>query len=138
MRAYFEEGSRRAFFKYSSSINGNTRPGQATGVTASSTKNTVTVKWNGQINVAGYIVYRLNDNGKWVRVKTITNKNTTSYTDKKLSGNTIYKYCVVAYYKKSGNNVRTDRSKTVSIMTKPANARSVSVIPSKNNSIPRL
>ena len=52
VRAYFEEGSRRAFFKYSSSINGNTRPGQATGVTASSTKNTVTVKWNGQINVA--------------------------------------------------------------------------------------
>lgn len=135
VRAYFEEGSRRAFFKYSSSINGNTRPGQATGVTASSTKNTVTVKWNGQINVAGYIVYRLNDNGKWVRIKTITNKNTTSYTDKKLSGNTIYKYCVVAYYKKSGSNVRTDRSKTVSIMTKPANARSVSVIPSKNNSV---
>lgn len=135
VRAYYESDGCRAFFKYSDSTNNKTKPGKVNGLSGSTTKNSATIQWNGQVNVAGYYVYRLNKDSKWTRIKTIKNKNTTSYTNKNLKGNTIYKYCVVAFYKKADSTVRTTRSNTLSVMTKPANVKGVSVIPAKNGKV---
>ena len=61
-----------------------------------------------------------NDANKWSHLKTIKNKNTTSFTHTGLTGNKEYTYSVIAYYTKSGKNTNTDRSDSVTVLTKPA------------------
>lgn len=85
----------------------------ATGLKATNTtKNSVALKWNKVAGASGYEVYR---NGK--KVGTIKKGSTVTFTDKKLSKNTTYKYTVKAYKVVSKKNVYGDVSATLSVKT---------------------
>jgi len=120
VRAYYVEDGKKAYFDYSNVATGNTKPGKVSDVTVSATKNSATIRWNPQVNVSGYKIYVKNDANKWSHLKTIKNKNTTSFTHTGLTGNKEYTYSVIAYYTKSGKNTNTDRSDSVTVLTKPA------------------
>ena len=52
-----------------------------------------------KVNVTGYEIYRSTNKKSWYKIKTITNKNTTSYNNTKLKLNKTYYYKVRAYKK---------------------------------------
>ena len=97
VRAYYVEDGKKAYFDYSNVATGNTKPGKVSDVTVSATKNSATIRWNPQVNVSGYKIYVKNDANKWSHLKTIKNKNTTSFTHTGLTGNKEYTYSVIAY-----------------------------------------
>lgn len=71
----------------------------------SKAKRTNTIKWKKNKEADGYIVYFAKKiNGKYKKLKTITNRNTTTYTHKKLTNGKAYYYKIVSYKKtKNGN-----------------------------------
>ncbi|MCD7741564.1 MAG: glycoside hydrolase family 5 protein [Ruminococcus sp.] len=80
-------------------------PKKVTGFTATSTQTTVTLSWDKVANCTGYRIYRYNSSTKkWVKVKTIKSKTTTTWTDKCLLGSKTYKYRIKAYKKVDGTN----------------------------------
>lgn len=76
-------------------------PKKASAATISSvmgTEKNVTVKWNKQKKAKKYIVYRKKDNGKFVRVATMSRKK-KSFLDRKVSMNKRYSYRVAGIVK---------------------------------------
>lgn len=76
------------------------------------TKNkAVTVKWNKNSKVDGYVVYRMtNWEYEYKKVKSIKDKNTTSWTNKGLSNDEDYYFVVRSYKKIDGKYVYSDYS----------------------------
>ncbi len=67
----------------------------------------------------GYIIYRKTKGKKYTTVKTIDNKKTTSFTDKKTTYKTKYEFAVRAFYKnKKGKTIFTPYSNDCEIKTK--------------------
>ena len=76
----------------------------------SKAKRTNTIKWQKNKEADGYIVYFAKKlNGKYRKLKTIRNRNTTTYTHKKLTNGKAYYYKVVSY-KKTKNGTLTSKS----------------------------
>ena len=76
------------------------------------TKNkAVTVKWNKNSKVDGYVIYRMTNWGyEFQKVKSIKDKNTTSWTNKGLSNDDDYYFVVRSYKKVDGKYVYSDYS----------------------------
>ena len=76
------------------------------------TKNkAVTVKWSKNSKVDGYVIYRMtNWDYEYEKVKSVKDKNTTSWTNKGLSNNDDYYYVVRSYKKIDGKYVYSDYS----------------------------
>lgn len=55
------------------------------------------VSWNKNDAASGYYLYRQAGNGSWLKIADITNKNTTSYTDTKVTSGTNYRYRIIAF-----------------------------------------
>ena len=72
--------------------------------------NAIKVSWDKIIGANGYYVYRKNGT-KWSRIKTITNKDTLSYTNKGLTAGKTYTYTVVAYRTVNETKVRSNYDK---------------------------
>lgn len=66
--------------------------------TSSTQKSKVKINYKKVPNVTGYEIYR-KTKGNYVRIKTISNNNTLTYTDKNVKGGQTYYYKVRAYYK---------------------------------------
>ena len=64
---------------------------------------TIKLSWKKAANAKGYIIYRASSlNGKYGKIKTITNSSTLSYTDKNLTGGKKYYYMIKPYAKQDG------------------------------------
>lgn len=73
---------------------------------SSKKKSTNTITWKKVSEADGYIVYFSKKyEGSYTKLKTINNKNTTTYTHKKLKNGTAYYYKIVAYKNISGNKL---------------------------------
>ena len=66
-------------------------------LSATNSLGSVTVKWSKVQNADGYYVYRANDKKKWVKIGTVKNGDTLSFTDKNVESGKTYKYTVRAY-----------------------------------------
>ncbi|MFA9375111.1 MAG: leucine-rich repeat protein [Lachnotalea sp.] len=79
----------------------NVSIGKVDGLTAKKNKTTsITLTWNKQNNVKGYVIYRYDSaKKKYVKISTIKKASTVTYTDKKLSVSSTYQYKVRAYVK---------------------------------------
>ena len=76
----------------------------------SKAKKTNTIKWAKNKEADGYVVYYAKKvDGKYKKLKTIRNKNTTTYTHKKLTNGKVYYYKVMSY-KKTKNGKLTSKS----------------------------
>lgn len=75
----------------------NTLPSAVTGFTysARSTK-AILLKWNKNNSATGYVIEQYK-NGKWVKIKTVTNKSSVSYKVTGLKKATSYKFRIRAY-----------------------------------------
>ncbi len=66
-------------------------------ISAKQTVSGVMIKWSLSSDADGYYIYRKNKSGKYEKIATINNKNTTSYTDKKAYSSYENTYTVKAY-----------------------------------------
>ena len=65
-----------------------------------SLKKAIQIKWKKAAKADGYVIYRATfKNGTYKKIKTITKKTKTSYTDKKVKVNKKYYYKVKIYQK---------------------------------------
>ncbi|MGN0522255.1 MAG: fibronectin type III domain-containing protein [Eubacterium sp.] len=89
------------------------------------TSNAVKLNWDKQSDVSGYKIYRASSkNGKYELIKDITNKNTSSYSDKSVKYSNTYYYKIRSYVKKNGKAYYSSYSSVKSIkcsLSKPKN-----------------
>ncbi len=91
-----------------------------TGLTASSkTANTITLSWNRDSSVDGYIVEQYKD-GTWTVISDIKTNSTTSIVLSELSPFTQYKFRVRAYSNLAGSYIYGDYSSVLTVKTIPA------------------
>lgn len=64
---------------------------------AKSVSNGIRLKWSKKLGASGYYIYRKTGNGKWKKIKTVTNSKTVKYIDKKAKKGSTYKYRIRAY-----------------------------------------
>ena len=96
------------------------------------TKNSIKLKWNKVKGADGYVVYgaMCNSNGKINKLEKLSDTTKTTFTHKKLTKGTYYKYVVRAYKVVDGVETTISTSKTLHINTsggKYANYTSVKV-----------
>lgn len=97
--------------------------------TATSTKDSVTLKWSKVAGASGYRVYQYKNN-KWVKIKSVA---ANSYTVKSLKSATTYKFKIKPYAKTDSGTVWGDTSKTVTVKTvDPTKAKITSVTAATN------
>lgn len=63
----------------------------------SNVKAGVTVKWGEVIGADGYYVFRKTASGSWKRIKIVTGRSTTAFTDTTVKSGTTYYYTLQAY-----------------------------------------
>lgn len=102
VRAYTTTDTNTIWHVLSDAKTITTDPGEVTGLKITSAyTSSLTLKWNKQENVDGYIVYVWEpSNATWTRLAKISSKSTDTYTHKGLPHSTEYSYTVCAYYKK--------------------------------------
>ena len=122
-----EKGTAAEAYAIENGIKYVTKPSKVSKFKVSNkTANSITLKWNKDNSANGYIIKQYNK-GKWVNIKKITNKSTTSYKVTGLSATTTYKFRIVAY-----NKVGTTYmySKTASSVTGTTNPKAVTKLKS--------
>ena len=86
--------------------------GKLNTVVSLSVKNkTVSISWKKTTGATGYYIYRSGSkNGKFSKIKTITNGKTLKYTDKKVKTGNTYYYKVIPFAKITGKKVNSTSS----------------------------
>lgn len=109
------------------------RPGKVQNLSAlNQTKKTITLSWRKQTNVDGYVIYRYDDTKKkYIKIATIRNASTVTYTNKNLKKTTRYKYRVRSFKKFDGKIQYGSTSATLQATT-VSSAPTLSVTASKN------
>lgn len=74
-------------------------------------KTSVKISWKKQKGANGYILYKKSKNGKFVKLKKITNKQQIYYVDNKVKYNNVYTYAIKAYKKYRGKTYYSDFNK---------------------------
>lgn len=80
-------------------------------------EDSITLEWKAGGTATGYEVYRLESDGKYVKVATTTS---LSYTNKKLANSKAYQYVVRAYSQNSSGKVYSGFTQTLTANTTPA------------------
>lgn len=121
VRAYTTTESGTIWHVLSDALEVTTDPGQVSGLKIDAAfQNYITLKWNKQNNVDGYIVFVWDSStATWTRLGKITSAQTVSYTHKGLSASAQYSYTVCAYYTKNGKLHYTDSASAVTGTTGP-------------------
>ncbi|MDE8732075.1 NlpC/P60 family protein [Eubacteriales bacterium DFI.9.88] len=97
---------------------------KTTGAKAKATSgSTIKLTWGAVSGADGYAVYRYNSKKK--QYKELTTTSQTSYTDKKLKGNTTYRYKVRAYAEVNGVTYYGDYSAATKTKTKKSDSQKV-------------
>jgi fibronectin type 3 domain-containing protein len=104
--AYVQENGEKYVGDYTL-IRTATQPSVVTKVKATSTTDNIKISWNKNSKATGYKIYRNS-----TCIKTIKNKDKTSYTDKSAKKGVSYTYKVRAYrtYKATGATYNSDKS----------------------------
>lgn len=97
--------------------------------------NFITVKWKKQKDVSGYIIYQKIGNGSYKKIKTIKDKNKTSYVIKGVEWAKKCTYRIKTYKVKNGKKIYSAKSKAVYTYSKPMDAPFVYVKSSGKNKI---
>ena len=86
--------------------------GKLNTIVSLSVKNkTVSISWKKTTGATGYYIYRSGSkNGKFSKIKTITNGKTLKYTDKKVKTGNTYYYKVIPFAKITGKKVNSTSS----------------------------
>ena len=93
--------------------------------TYSSTDKNITISWEKVSGASGYYIYRWSSIAPtWIRIGTASS-TASSYTDKKVTASTSYKYYIVAYKKSGSKRILSNRSSEISTSTKPAKPKIV-------------
>lgn len=81
----------------------------------------ISIKWNKQNKVTGYMVYRASakSNGAYVLYRTIKGRNITSYTDNNVQPGKLYYYRVKAYRTYGGIGTFSSRLSNSKVFTTP-------------------
>ncbi len=98
------------------------------------TANSITLKWNKDNSASGYIIKQYK-NGKWVNIKTITKKNTTTYKVTGLSASKSYKFRIVAYNKVGNTYVYSKVASSITGTTNPKAVTKLKAAKRTKNSI---
>ncbi len=103
-----------------------------TNISATPSMTEIALHWHYQIgsNTAGYRIFRYSEHsGKYILIETLPDIYTTSYVDKNLKPNKVYKYKISAYTKDKRVSVA---SPALSVTTKYTLQPSTSLVASKN------
>ena len=101
-------------------------------ISATPSMTEIALHWSYQpdANTAGYRIFRYSEHsGKYVLIETLPDVYSTSYVDKNLRPNKVYKYKISAYTKDKRVSVA---SQTISVATKYTLQPSTSLVASKN------
>lgn len=122
IRAYTTTESGTILHVVSNAVTGTTNPGLVSGLKVRiSTSNSISIKWNQENNVNGYLVYTWDkDTATWTKIANVKGGDQTIYTHTGLKSATQYSYSVRAYYKKDGVMRYTDLCSAISAYSGPA------------------
>lgn len=122
IRAYTTTESGTIWHVVSNSVTGTTNPGLVSGLKVRiSTTNSISIKWNQEKNVNGYLVYTWDKvTATWTKIANVKGCDQTVYTHTGLKSVTQYSYSVRAYYKKDGVMKYTDLCSAISAYSGPA------------------
>lgn len=115
VRAYKKSGSKKLYGPFSAQTVTATKPQKVTGLKAARTYNTVTLRWDGQKGVTGYIVYRYDPAKKKYTTVCKTKENTAVI--KNLKSGASYYYAVKAYFKSNKVNYYSSLSSKLKVQT---------------------
>lgn len=116
VRTYYKTGSGTILSTYSSLLHCTTCANAPADLTSSSVKTTsVKLGWGKVNGITGYIVYKVDADGKYTQVKTTASN---SYTVSGLSAGKKYTFAVRAYKKIEGVRYLGFSSKKISVTTK--------------------
>lgn len=122
VRAFRYDGADVSFGLYSNEVQAYTKPVAMQAPAATSTSNSVTLKWTPQNKASGYSVYIYKSaNNKYVYYKDVAGGSTSSVTLSGLSADKNYKFKILAYKNINGVKYKGTRSSAVSITTKKKN-----------------
>ena len=97
VRGFVKVGNKKYYGEFSDTVKASTRPDAVKNLKATSTSNSITLKWKKVKNADGYYIYRYNSSNK--TYEKIDQVKTNKYTNKKLGRRTNYSYKVAAYRK---------------------------------------
>ena len=108
VKAYKKVNGKKVYSGY----NKKELSGKLNTVVSLSAKNkTVSISWKKTTGATGYYIYRSGSkNGKFSKIKTITNGKTLKYTDKKVKTGNTYYYKVIPFAKITGKKVNSTSS----------------------------
>lgn len=120
IRAYRTTGTGTVYGDYSEVLFTATKPTQVKKLkTEKRTKTSIKLKWKKVSGASGYQIYRYHTGKKkWKKVKVITKRNTTTYTNKKLKSKKNYKYKVRAYKQNGKTTASGTYSSTLKVKTR--------------------
>ncbi len=108
-------------------------PAKPSSLSASSTVNSITLKWKKVSKAGGYTVYQYNSKSrKYTKLKNVT-KNTYKIT--KLSSATTYTYAVKAYKKEKKKTLYSSYSSKLTVSTLPDKVSSLKVLGRSKSSV---
>lgn len=107
---------------------GQNKPGEVPGATYeldapefirayAKTNKSVQLAWRQVPHAQGYIIYRKTGSGKWKKYKVISGNMNVTYTDKKLSSGTTYRYKICAYRIEGKKKVYSEASLVMKLKT---------------------
>lgn len=104
VRAYYQANGKNYLGKYTASDVIKAAPALQKVSSVKSEKNGIRVRWSTQKKCDGYYIYRKKKGGSYQLIKKISNRNTSTYLDKKAQKGVSYYYAVKAYVKEPYGN----------------------------------
>lgn len=122
IRAYTTTESGTIWHVVSDKVTSTTLPGLVSGLKVSlSTSDSISLKWNVENNVNGYLVYIWDtDTATWTKLANVKGASQTTYKHTGLTASTQYNYSVRAYYTSDDKLKFTDLCSAASAYTGPA------------------
>lgn len=117
--AYYKSNGNIVNSSYAKTVSYSTLLKATDKFTGTSTKNTITLKWNKVSGATGYCVYRYDTKSKsYKKLITLNSENSISVRVTGLNSNTKYSYKVMAFKKTNNGTLNGDVSKALSVTTK--------------------
>lgn len=137
IRAFTKTSTDTIWHVVSGAISMTTLPGQVSGLKASyASSNSITLKWNKENNVAGYIIYQWDSKtATWSKIGKTYSASSAIFTQTGLPAATQYSYTVAAYYKHNGKYFNTPLAPSVTASTGPDKPANVITLARTSNSI---
>ena len=136
IKAYKETDGKKEYIKQAS-LKAVTNPAKPINLKAvNSTKNSIQISWDKVDRATGYEVFRsTSENSNYVRVKTITDNNTTQIISPNLKEDTTYYYRVKAYIEIDGQKIYSSSATLKAATLKPINITELKMVANSTNSI---